>query len=47
MRFDGLNNEMQVMMFEVMNIQFVLIGQKVGVDFGVMLIKVINNVNGL
>ncbi len=47
MRLDGLNNEMQAMMFEAMNTHPASTGQKVGADFGAMLTKAINNVNGL
>ncbi|WP_032468380.1 flagellar hook-basal body complex protein FliE [Vibrio sp. RC586] len=47
MRLDGLNSEMQAMMFEAMNAQPASTGQKVGADFGAMLNNAINNVNGL
>ncbi|MGL4829059.1 MAG: flagellar hook-basal body complex protein FliE [Vibrio sp.] len=47
MRLDGLNSEMQAMMFEAMNTQPASTGQKVGADFGALLNNAINNVNGL
>ncbi|MEI8634151.1 flagellar hook-basal body complex protein FliE [Vibrio sp. PP-XX7] len=47
MRLDGLQNEMQAMMLEAGNHKSMPTAQSVGSDFGDMLSKAINNVNGL
>ncbi|GAA5645429.1 MULTISPECIES: flagellar hook-basal body complex protein FliE [Vibrio] len=47
MRIDGLQAEMQAMMLEAGNTQAAPTGHKVGADFGDMLSRAINNVNGL
>lgn len=47
MRLDGLQSEMQAMMFEAKNTQPLATGQSVGADFGKMLSNAINNVNSL
>ncbi|MDA9557531.1 flagellar hook-basal body complex protein FliE [Vibrio sp.] len=47
MRIDGMNTEMQRMMMDAMNTQQSPTADKVGADFGSMLNKAINNVNGL
>ncbi|SJL82339.1 flagellar hook-basal body complex protein FliE [Vibrio palustris] len=47
MRLDGLQSEMQAMRLEASNTTAAPTGQKVGADFGDMLTKAINNVNGL
>ncbi|WP_047048794.1 flagellar hook-basal body complex protein FliE [Vibrio mexicanus] len=47
MKIDGFQNEMQAMMLEATNARPTATGQTVGADFGDMLSKAINNVNGL
>ncbi|SDH52389.1 flagellar hook-basal body complex protein FliE [Vibrio xiamenensis] len=47
MRIDGFQNEMQAMMLEATGSKANPTGQQVGADFGNMLSKAINNVNGL
>lgn len=47
MRLDGLQSEMQTMKLEATNSRPLATGQKVGADFGDMLSKAINSVNGL
>ncbi len=47
MRIDGFQNEMQAMMMEASGSKMNPTGQQVGADFGNMLSKAINNVNGL
>ena len=47
MRLDGLQSEMQAMKLEATNSRPLATGQKVGADFGDMLSKAINGVNGL
>ncbi|MGC9403212.1 MULTISPECIES: flagellar hook-basal body complex protein FliE [Vibrio] len=44
---NGLQGEMQALMFEATNTKPTATGQSVGADFGNMLNKAINNVNGL
>ncbi|MCK6265476.1 flagellar hook-basal body complex protein FliE [Vibrio sp. ZSDE26] len=47
MRVDGLIGEMQALKLEATNTKPAATGQSVGADFGDMLTKAINNVNGL
>ncbi|MEZ9230941.1 flagellar hook-basal body complex protein FliE [Vibrio amylolyticus] len=47
MRIDGLQGEMQALKLEATNTKPTATGHTVGADFGNMLTKAINNVNGL